>query len=84
MGDAAALSQSQKRGVSNLGRKGDSKLLEGKDTVSLKTAEAYLGITERQRQNLTKSGVLTVKGGGHNRKITTESLIKYLTPDNPK
>ena len=52
--------------------------------MSFRTAEAYLGIGERQRQQLIKNGVLVVVGGGHNRKITTESLIKYNPPENPK
>jgi hypothetical protein len=66
------------------GRKGDFTLLEGKEVVSFKTAETYLGITERQRQNLMKAGSLTVRGQGMNRKITSESLLKYLPPENPK
>lgn len=65
-------------------RKGDPTLLDRKDTVNFLIAEQYLGITERQRQHLVKSGVLIVKGQGNNRKITTESLRKYLPPENPK
>ena len=64
-------------------RKGDSALLYGKDAVSFRTAEQYLGISERQRQHLISSGALKVVGAGHNRKITTESLKKYLPPENP-
>jgi len=64
-------------------RKGDPALLDGKDRVSFRTAEQYLGITERQRQKLCKSGSLTVEGQGSNRKITTESLKTYLPPENP-
>lgn len=66
------------------GRKGDPSLLDRKDRVTFRTAEEYLGVTERQRQNLIKRGSLTVEGQGHNRKITTESLRKYLPPENPK
>ncbi len=65
-------------------RKGDPTLLDRKDRVSFRTTEQYLGINERQRQHLVKSGALIVKGQGHNRKITTESLRKYLPPENPK
>jgi hypothetical protein len=65
-------------------RKGDPKLLVGKDRVTFRTAEQYLGITERQRQNLIKSRSLVVEGQGHNRKITTASLRSYLPPENPK
>ncbi len=66
------------------GRKGDPSLLDRKDRVTFRIAEEYLGVTERQRQNLIKRGSLTVEGQGHNRKITTESLRKYLPPENPK
>jgi hypothetical protein len=65
-------------------RKGDPSLLGRKERVAFRTAEQYLGVTERQRQNLIKRGSLTVEGQGHNRKITTESLRKYLPPENPK
>jgi hypothetical protein len=63
---------------------GDSTLLAGKSLVALKTAEEYLGIGERQRQSLTKQGVLSVQGRGHNKKITVESLTAYLPLENPK
>ena len=65
-------------------RKGDPTLLDRKDTVNFLIAEQYLGITERQRQHLVKSGALIVRGQGNNRKVTTESLRKYLPPENPK
>jgi hypothetical protein len=65
-------------------RKGDSGLLGDKRAVSFQTAEAYLGISPRQRQSLVKNGVLVVEGQGHNRKITTESLRIYLPSENPK
>lgn len=65
-------------------RKGDGTLLEGKSLVSFKTAEEYLGISERQRQNLMKKGSLQFEGGGHNQKITVASLKKYLPPEIPK
>ena len=64
--------------------KGDPSLIDGKDSVAFRTAEQYLGISERQRQSLVKSGSLRVEGQGHNRKITTESLRKYLPPENPQ
>ncbi len=65
-------------------KKGDLRLLEGKDVVSFKTAQDYLGIGERQRQQLIKDRVLEIKGGGLNRKITTESLRRYNPPENPR
>ena len=64
-------------------RKGDLRPLEGKRVVSFSTAQDYLGISERQRQKLVEKGVLNVEGGGHNKKITTESLMRYLPPENP-
>ena len=66
-------------------RKGDPTLLAGKARVTFRTAEQYLGITERQRQNLVRQAVLAVEGQGQNRQITTESLRNYLPPtENPK
>jgi len=67
-----------------LSRKGDPALLAGKDLVTFKTAEEYLGISERQRQSLMEKGSLVVKGKGLNRRITTESLLEYLPTENPK
>jgi hypothetical protein len=64
-------------------RQGDASLLVG-NAVTFRTAEQYLGISERHRQNLMSDQVLTVVGKGHNRKITTESLRKYLPPEIPK
>jgi hypothetical protein len=67
----------------SLNRKGDSKLLDGKTAVSFMTAETYLGVSDRQRQNLMSSGTLEVIGGGSNKKIATASLRKYLPAENP-
>ena len=64
-------------------RKGDAALLADKHAVIFSTAEQYLGITERQRQKLMKCGALKGDEQGRNRKITTESLRKYLRPKNP-
>jgi hypothetical protein len=64
-------------------QKGDATLLEGKETVSFKIAQAYLGIGERQRQQRVKDKILDVKGGGRNKQITTESLKKYHPPKSP-
>jgi hypothetical protein len=64
-------------------RKGDASLLAGKRAVNFRTAEQYLGLTERQRQNLVKDLVLVVEGKGQNKKITTDSLRAYLPPENP-
>jgi len=63
--------------------KGNGILLKGKLSVNFRTAEEYLGITERQRQKLVSTQALQVVGKGHNRKITTESLINYLPAENP-
>ena len=79
--ERGAATKKSRRGTD---RKGDPTLLDRKDRVSFRTAEQYLGITERQRQHLVKSGALIVKGQGNNRKVTTESLRKYLPPENPK
>jgi hypothetical protein len=64
-------------------RKGDASLLGDKTAVSIRTAEQYLGIGERQRQNLVSSGALKTEGQGHNQKLTTDSLRAYLPPENP-
>jgi hypothetical protein len=64
-------------------RKGDATLLGQKQFVSFKTAERYLGISERQRQKLMSSGALKFEGQGHNRKIVVESLKAYLPPEIP-
>jgi hypothetical protein len=64
-------------------RKGDATLLGQKQFVSFKTAERYLGISERQRQKLMNSGALKFEGQGHNRKIVVESLKAYLPPEIP-
>ena len=64
-------------------RKGDASLLAGKRAVNFRTAEQYLGLTERQRQNLVKDQILVVEGKGQNKKITTDSLRAYLPPENP-
>ena len=68
---------------SNARRKGDPLLLGEKIAVSFRTAEKYLGITERHRQKLIRRGSLDVQGQGHNRQITTDSLKKYLPPKIP-
>ena len=65
-------------------QQGDATLLGEKLLVSFKTAEQYLGISERHRQNLVSDQILTVVGKGHNRKITTESLKNCLHPEIPK
>ena len=79
---AALGANSDRRGKT---RKGDATLLHGKRSVSFATAEAYLGIGERQRQKLMKGGTLKYEGQGHNRKILVESLKEYLPlPEMPK
>jgi hypothetical protein len=58
--------------------KGDFTLLSGKKDVRFQVAECYLGISKRQRQSLVASGVLQLTGQGSNKKVTTESVLKYL------
>jgi hypothetical protein len=65
-------------------REGDPRLLGDKRLVSFKTAEEYLGISDRQRQNLIKSGELKIEGKGQYKQITTDSLRAYRPPENPK
>ncbi len=63
------------------GRKGDAAILANKDAVVFRTAETYLGMTDRQRHKLVQRGVLIIHGKGSNRKITTASLLAYLPPE---
>ena len=65
-------------------RKGDATLLDQKRLVRFGTAEQYLGIGQRQRQNLVSSGALKTEGQGQNRKITTDSLRSLVPPENAK
>jgi hypothetical protein len=62
-------------------RKGDPTLLGHNEVVSFRTAERYLGISPRQRQKLVAKGTLAVLGLGANRKITADSLRRYLPPE---
>jgi len=61
-------------------KKGDSRLLCNQNAVNFKKAEEYLGITRRGLQKAIKAGKLDVVGGGRNRKVTVESLKRYLPP----
>ncbi len=67
----------------NRERKGDLSLLGERLAGTFRTAQQYLGISERHRQNLIRRGSLEVQGKGHNKQITTESLKKYLPPKKP-
>jgi hypothetical protein len=67
-------------GNGKIERRGDPTLLQNRDLVNFPTAEAYLGVTSRQRQKLIRQGILECRGGGQNRMITTESLRRYLPP----
>src|SRR4029077_3943754 len=49
-----------------------------KSSVSPRTADEYLGMSARRRQQLTKEGALTTIGHGQNRQITVKSLLEYL------
>lgn len=64
------------------GRKGDVSLLGEKHSVDFRTAQQFLGMGERQRQSLMKSGALVVEGQGLNRKLTTKSLKEYVGKEN--
>jgi hypothetical protein len=81
---SGAVPATQKRTRQGTGkvRKGDAALLVG-NAVTFRTAEQYLGIKDRQRQKLMKSGALKVVGKGHPRKITTDSLRDYVPPETP-
>lgn len=68
----------------NATRKGDPSLIEGKEVVEFRTAEQYLGVTERQRQNLIRRKILATVGEGQNRQVTTVSLKLYLPPRKPE
>jgi len=81
--DFHAVSNIAKQDPPKQKRKGDGTLLDEKRLVSFGTAEQYLGIRDRQRQKLIRSGALKVEGQGQNRKITAESLKIYLPPEIP-
>jgi hypothetical protein len=84
--DAVSPANSPKREVceqpESISTKGDASVLGDMRLVNFMTAQKYLGIRERQRQNLMRSDILKVEGKGQNRKITTESLKAYLPPKN--
>jgi hypothetical protein len=61
-------------------RMGDATILHNREWVTIKAAASYLGITVRAVQIAAKKGSLTVKGKP-NRRISTESLLKYLPPE---
>jgi hypothetical protein len=70
-------------------RKGDVSLLQNADgtlktSVSFRTAENYIGVGTRRVQQLIKDTRLSVYGGGHNKQISVESLLRYLPPENAK
>jgi hypothetical protein len=62
-------------------RKGDHSLLAGKEHVAKETALRYLGIGERQLEQLSKDGVLIKKGQRMNARYEVSSLEKYLPPN---
>jgi hypothetical protein len=66
-------------------RKGDVSLLQKADrslyqSVDFPTAEEYLGLSERRRQQLVREGTLKALGKGQNRRITVESLLQFFPP----
>jgi len=79
-----ASTESTQAVATNPSRKGDPTLLDGKESVSFKIAQQYLGVGERQRQRLIESGKLDVVGEGQHRRITTESLKRYSPPSENK
>ena len=61
-------------------RMGDPTPLLGKDWVTLKHAEEYLGVTRRAIEKAANKGTLTAQGSHGKRRISVESLLKYLPP----
>lgn len=62
-------------------RKGDASLLHNKDCVTIQTAARYLGVTKRAVYYAARKGSLTVGGVSPNSRISTESLLRYLPPE---
>ena len=61
-------------------KEGDARLLGNQHAVNFRAAELYLGITPRGRQKAIKAGKLAVVGERGRRRITVESLKRYLPP----
>jgi hypothetical protein len=60
--------------------KGDIRLLHNQTAANFVVAETYLGIKRRGLQKAIKAGKLEVVGEGRNKKVTVESLKRYLPP----
>jgi hypothetical protein len=62
-------------------KKANATLLKGKEYVPVHTACSYLGVGRRAVEYAMKKGSLTSQGRSQNRKISTDSLLKYLPPE---
>lgn len=62
----------------------DFSLLEGRDLITFSTASRYSGLSERWLRELGKRGSLVVVGQGHNKKLTSRSVIEYFGPQKTK
>jgi hypothetical protein len=61
-------------------RKGDASLFAGETFVTFGRAALYAGVVIRQIERLANAGTLTRSGHAANRRISVESLLKYLLP----
>jgi hypothetical protein len=77
---AAVAQLRQARAADSIPEEGNADLLHGKDWVTFRTAGSYLGRTRRAIEIAAKKGSLTAQGCGQNRRISVESLVKYLPP----
>jgi hypothetical protein len=59
-------------------KKGNPLLLRNQTAVNCQVAREYLGIGPRGLQKAIKAGKLDVIGVGQNKKVTVESLLRYL------
>ncbi len=59
-------------------------VLKNKANVNFQIAAHYLDCSPRHIARLAHFGKLDVVGKGHNRKITTASLLLYKPAENPK
>src|SRR5262249_7990255 len=64
--------------------KGNLALLEGKEYVPYRAAEAFLGISRRQLQRLIESGAIVLKkGNSYVKLVSTASIFQYADRPNP-
>ena len=77
---AAVAQLRQAQAADSIPEEGNADFLHGKDWVTFRTAGTYLGRTRRAIEIAAKKGSLTAQGRGQNRRISVESLVKYLPP----